>query len=185
MRFIPILSKDLEKFLEKNVVLIGKIVSVNYERKYTKVILLDKYGYVACLIFEPINIEEFKTAIILGKVRKFKEDIAVYARRIIFIDGKEEIFWRKRFLDLLKRKNKRKVEKVEKKEKIFIEENDDEKLRNKILEIIKDLDEGNGVSLQTLLDILNIDEDKLKIIIEDLMMRGEIYESSPNRYKVL
>lgn len=198
MKFIPILSKELQEFEEKQVCLIGKIINVNYERKYTLVTMLDKYGYFNCILFDPINVQEFKTAIVLGRVRKFKNELFVYVKKLVYLDISEEYYWRKRFLIAIKRRlNKtshdkvlkidHKEESVEEKPKkeILTEINGDIDIKTSILHLLRELDRGNGVSIKELSEYLDISEDKIREIIERLRAEGEIYESSPDRYKVL
>jgi len=59
------------------------------------------------------------------------------------------------------------------------------KLRKQILEFIRNNDKGDGVSLKDIENFFDISEEKLLNIIMDLLSSGEIYESSPEKYKVI
>jgi hypothetical protein len=58
-------------------------------------------------------------------------------------------------------------------------------LRKQILEFIRDNDTGDRVSLNHIKDFFAINEEKLSNIIKDLSSSGEIYDSSPQKYKVI
>jgi len=187
MHYRAILSSEIEKNLEKNVTLIGKVMDILNERKYIKLKCLDAKGYFEVILYEPINIEKFSTVIILGKVREFKGEKYVYAKRIIKIeDIKDEILWRKLFIKELSKKYKRreKKEKIEEKE-VKEEIIDIKDIRKDILKFIRDSDKGDGVSFDEIRDFFEINDEELKRYIEDLLAAGEIYEVSPNKYKAI
>lgn len=192
MKFFPIFSDEIEKFLDKNVALIGKVIKIYNERKYIKLVCLDKKGYFEVIIYEPIDISEFSTIIILGKIRKYMEKPYVYAKRIVKIDLNEEIFWRKSFINSKKTKViksfsekedfkeiKEKREEIRKDDTVYDRRLD---LRRRILNYIRDKE---IVSFEELLETFSVSEEELKNIIEDLLLSGEIYEPSPNKYKVV
>jgi hypothetical protein len=82
------------------------------------------------------------------------------------------------------------VKEKEVKKEIYKEEYEEElpeevKLRKQILEFIRDNDKGEGVSLKDIENFFDINEEKLLNIIKDLLSAGEIYESSPEKYKVI
>jgi len=190
MHYKAILSLEIEKNLEKNVALIGKVIDILNERKYIKLRCLDSKGYFEVILYEPINIDKFSTIIVLGKIREFQGGKYVYAKRIIKIENiKEEIFWRKLFIKEY-RKYKKKEKKEQKKEKEIkedvkyeIEEIKD--IRRDILKFIKDYDKGEGVSFDEIREFFEINPEELKKYIEDLLAAGEIYEVSPNKYKAI
>ncbi|AEF95607.1 winged helix-turn-helix transcriptional regulator [Methanotorris igneus] len=57
-----------------------------------------------------------------------------------------------------------------------------EGIKDKILELIR---ENEGISLDEICDMLNMDEDEVYEIIQELIDEGEIYEPSPNKFKIL
>jgi len=195
MYYKTILSKEIGEYLEKNVALIGKVIDIYNERKYIRIKCLDAKGYFEVILYEPLNIDKFSTVIVLGKVREFQGGKYVYAKRIIRLENvKDEIFWRKLFVKELYRRIK-KSKKVEKKIKVeekvkeeeFVEKElvEVRDIRMEILKFIRDTDRGDGVSFDEIREFFDIDSEKLKKYIEDLLAAGEIYEVSPNKYKTI
>jgi len=195
MYYKTILSTEIDKYLEKNVALIGKVIDIYNERKYIRIKCLDVKGYFEVIVYEPVNIEKFSTIIVLGKVREFQGGKYVYAKRIIRLENiKDEILWRRLFVKEFNKRAKRskKVEKKVKVEEKVEEEGFVEKriveirdIRMEILKFIRDADKGDGVSFEDIEEFFNIDPEKLKKYIEDLLAAGEIYEVSPNKYKTI
>jgi len=195
MYYKTILSTEIGEYLEKNVALIGKVIDIYNERKYIRIKCLDAKGYFEVILYEPLNIDKFSTVIVLGKVREFQGGKYVYAKRIIRLENvKDEIFWRKLFVrELYKRiKKSKRVEKKTKVEGKVEEEEFVEKeligikdIRMEILKFIRDTDKGDGVSFDEIREFFDMDSEKLKKYIEDLLAAGEIYEVSPNKYKTI
>jgi len=191
MHYKAILSFEIEKNLEKNVALIGKVIDILNERKYIKLKCLDLRGYFEVILYEPINIDKFSTVIILGKVREFQGGKYVYAKRVIKLENvKDEIFWRKLFIKEIHKRYKKKEKKELKKEKEVKEEikyeiEEIKDIRKDILKFIKDSDKGDGVSFDEIREFFEINPEELKKYIEDLLAAGEIYEVSPNKYKAI
>ncbi len=194
MQYIPIFSSEIEEKLGKNVVLIGKVIDILNERKYIKLKCLDIKGYFEVILYEPLNIEKFASIIVLGKIKEFQNEKYVYARKIIkFEDIKDEIIWRKFFIKGIRRRSKistkkKAEEKAEELENVNIEVNNIpiiEDIRKEILSFIREYDKGDGVSFEDIKKFFDLSDEKLKKYIEDLLAAGEIYEVSPNKYKVI
>ncbi|MGC9132890.1 MAG: hypothetical protein ACP5GJ_00585 [Nanopusillaceae archaeon] len=213
---IPIFSKDIEKFENKKVSVIGKIVDIQEEKKLLRIKLLDPFGYINIVFFEYYDIKLFDTVLILGKILKYNDNFSIVGKYVVKLNEKEEILWRKFFIK--KKKIKEKVEKnikdkeekkivknnvieeksekdikkqqkvnIEDKEDIKFDEIEDEniKLRKEILEFIRNNDKVDGVSFNDILNFFDVNEEKLTNVLKDLLSSGEIYESSPNKYKVI
>ncbi|BFI73367.1 hypothetical protein YN1_3540 [Nanoarchaeota archaeon] len=209
MKYTPIFSKDIEKFENRNVSVIGKVVDIQEEKKILRIKLIDTFGYINIVFFEYFDIKLFDTIIILGKVSKYNDNFSIIGRYVVKLDEKEEILWRKFFIE--KYKNKEKVFKKEeynkkmkkennndennvenvniksddKNEELDYLENEEIKLRKEILEFIKNNDKGDGVSYDDILKFFELNEEKISNILKDLLSSGEIYESSPNKYKII
>jgi flagellar biosynthesis/type III secretory pathway M-ring protein FliF/YscJ len=144
--------------------------------------------------------------LILGTVSEYNNNFSVIARYLSILNGDDEILWRKFFIKKIKRNKKKNnkesrmeekdigednnLEEKEVKKEIYKEEYEEElseevKLRKQILEFIRDNDKGDGVSLKDIKNFFDISEEKLSNIIMDLLSSGEIYESSPEKYKVI
>ncbi|MFP3289863.1 MAG: OB-fold nucleic acid binding domain-containing protein [Candidatus Nanopusillus acidilobi] len=203
--YLPIFSKDLKNYKDKKVSLIGKVIDIQEEKKLIRLKLLDTFGFFDVVLFDIYNIKLFDTLLILGNVSEYNNNFSVIARYVSILNEDDEIIWRKFFIKKMKRniKKNNKENKMEEKDsgednenekevkkEIDKEEYDEElpeevKLRKQILEYIRNNDKGDGVSLKDIENFFDISEEKLSNIIMDLLSAGEIYESSPEKYKVI
>ena len=204
--YLSIFSKDLKNYKDSKVCLIGKVIDIQEEKKVIRLKLLDTYGFFDVVLFDVYNIKLFDTLLILGNVSEYNNNFSVIARYLSILNEDDEILWRKFFIKKIKRGKKKNnkenrmeekdiiednnVEEKEVKKEIYKEEYDEElpeevKLRKQILEFIRNNDKGDGVSLKDIENFFDIIEEKLLNIIMDLLSSGEIYESSPEKYKVI
>jgi len=199
--YLPIFSKDLKNYKDKKVCLIGKVIDIQEEKKLIRLKLLDTFGFFDVVLFDIYNIKLFDTLLVLGKVSEYNNNFSITAKYISILNGDDEIIWRKFFIKKIKRSKKKNKEENRMKEKDSVEDNvkeekvkkeeyeeelpEEVKLRKQILEFIRDNDKGEGVSLKDIEDFFDINEEKLLNIIKDLLSAGEIYESSPEKYKVI
>jgi hypothetical protein len=133
-------------------------------------------------------------------------NFSVIARYLCILNGDDEILWRKFFIKKIKKNIKKtnkenvmeekdsgednNMKEKEVKKEISKEEYDEElpqqvQLRKQILEFIRNNDPGDGVSLTDIENFFDISEEKVLNILMDLLSSGEIYESSPEKYKVI
>jgi len=190
--YLPIFSKDLKNYRDRKVCLIGKVIDIQEEKKVIRLKLLDTFGFFDVVLFDVYNIKLFDTLLILGNVSEYNNNFSVIARYLIILNGDDEILWRKFLIKKIKKnikknnKENKMDEEKDKEEKIYDEELPEEvKLRKQILGFIRDNDKGDGVSLKDIGNFFDISEEKLSNIIMDLLSSGEIYESSPEKYKVI
>jgi len=199
--YLPIFSKDIKNYKDKKVCLIGKVIDIQEEKKLIRLKLLDTFGFFDVVLFDIYNIKLFDTLLVLGKVSEYNNNFSITAKYISILNGDDEIIWRKFFIKKIKRSKKKNKEENRMKEKDSVEDNvkeekvkkeeyeeelpEEVKLRKQILEFIRDNDKGEGVSLKDIEDFFDINEEKLLNIIKDLLSAGEIYESSPEKYKVI
>ena len=203
--YLPIFSKDLKNYKDRKVCLIGKVIDIQEEKKVIRLKLLDTFGFFDVVLFDVYNIKLFDTLLILGNVSEYNNNFSVIARYLSILNGDDEILWRKFFIKKIKKNIKKNnkenrmeekesdednVEEKEVKKETYKEEYEEElpeevKLRKQILEFIRDNDKGDGVSLKDIENFFDISEEKLSNIIMDLLSSGEIYESSPEKYKVI
>ena len=190
--YLPIFSKDLKNYRDRKVCLIGKVIDIQEEKKVIRLKLLDTFGFFDVVLFDVYNIKLFDTLLILGNVSEYNNNFSVIARYLIILNGDDEILWRKFLIKKIKKnikknnKENKMDEEKDKEEKIYDEELPEEvKLRKQILGFIRDNDKGDGVSLKDIGNFFDISEEKLLNIIMDLLSSGEIYESSPEKYKVI
>ncbi|MFP3284239.1 MAG: hypothetical protein RXO65_02230 [Candidatus Nanopusillus acidilobi] len=203
--YLPIFSKDLKNYKDKKVCLIGKVIDIQEEKKVIRLKLLDTFGFFDVVLFDVYNIKLFDTLLILGNVSEYNNNFSVVAKYLSILNGDDEILWRKFFIKKIKKnikKNNKENKMDEEKDNVddnvkekdvkkeIYEEYDEElpeevKLRKQILEFIRDNDKGDGVSFKDIKDFFDISEEKLSNIIKDLLSSGEIYESSPEKYKVI
>ena len=204
--YLSIFSKDLKNYKDSKVCLIGKVIDIQEEKKVIRLKLLDTFGFFDVVLFDVYNIKLFDTLLILGNVSEYNNNFSVIARYLSILNGDDEILWRKFFIKKIKKNIKKNnkenvmeekdsgednnMKEKEVKKEIYKEEYDEElpeevKLRKQILEFIRNNDKGDGVSLKDIENFFDIIEEKLLNIIMDLLSSGEIYESSPEKYKVI
>ncbi len=189
--YIPIFSKDIEKFENKKVSVIGKVIDIQEEKKLLRVKIIDPFGYINVVFFEYFDIKIFDTLIILGKVSNYDNGFYIIGKYFTKLKEKDEIFWRKIFIKKNKKRKKENINMKEDKEedrKIdYLKDIEDEdiKLRKEILDFIRNNDKGEGVSYEEILNFFGLSEEKISNILKDLLSSGEIYESSPNKYKII
>jgi len=199
--YLPIFSKDLKNYKDRKVCLIGKVIDIQEEKKVIRLKLLDTFGFFDVVLFDVYNIKLFDTLLILGNVSEYNNNFSVIARYLSILNGDDEILWRKFFIKKIKKNIKKNNKENKMEEKESDEDNEEEKevkkeeyeeelpedvkLRKQILEFIRDNDKGDGVSLKDIENFFDISEEKLSNIIMDLLSSGEIYESSPEKYKVI
>jgi len=202
--YLPIFSKDLKNYKDKKVCLIGKVIDIQEEKKVIRLKLLDTFGFFDVVLFDVYNIKLFDTLLILGNVSEYNNNFSVVAKYLSILNGDDEILWRRFFIKKIKKNIKKNNKENKMKEKDNVDDNvkekdvkkeiyeeyDEElpeevKLRKQILEFIRNNDKGDGVSLKDIEDFFDISEEKLSNIIMDLLSAGEIYESSPEKYKVI
>jgi len=202
--YLPIFSKDLKNYKDKKVCLIGKVIDIQEEKKVIRLKLLDTFGFFDVVLFDVYNIKLFDTLLILGNVSEYNNNFSVVAKYLSILNGDDEILWRRFFIKKIKKNIKKNNKENKMKEKDNVDDNvkekdvkkeiyeeyDEElpeevKLRKQILEFIRDNDKGDGVSFKDIKDFFDISEEKLSNIIMDLLSSGEIYESSPEKYKVI
>jgi hypothetical protein len=199
--YLPIFSKDIKNYKDKKVCLIGKVIDIQEEKKLIRLKLLDTFGFFDVVLFDIYNIKLFDTLLVLGKVSEYNNNFSITAKYVSILNENDEIIWRKFFIKRIKRSKKKNKEENIMEEKDSVEDNvkekevkkeeyeeelpEDVKLRKQILEFIRDNDKGEGVSLKDIEDFFDINEEKLLNIIKDLLSAGEIYESSPEKYKVI
>lgn len=61
----------------------------------------------------------------------------------------------------------------------------DEDLEKKVLELVKELDDGEGCDYSEVIDQMDVEDDKIESVINDLLSDGTCYEPRPGKIKVL
>jgi len=119
---------------------------------------------------QDINIGDF--VLIIGRPRKYNEQLFI----AVEIAKKIDPVWGKvRKLELLQEKTPVKI----------VEEPVEENNKDKIIPIIKKLDNGNGAEISEVLKMSNLDEQKGEEIINESLKQGEIYENRPGYLKTI
>lgn len=208
MRFYyPIFSKDIQKFVNRRVALIGKVIETFQKEKYSDFILVDPFGKVLIRSFTKKVPDLFSTVLVLGRCTSFSNRVYIIEDKIIQLNIDEEIFWRKNHLNKYKyitvreKKNAKSeynklVDKNQEKHKLSpstkeqkqedISIRPSKNLRVAILNIIEKLDRGEGVSIEDISKHLeDVDISTIQRIIEELLAIGELYEISPGKLKIL
>lgn len=160
--------------------IVAIVIDKQISDSFGTITLDDSTGNVQAKVFNEdtkkiIGINVGDSVLLIGKPRKFNEQMFL----VIEIIKKVDPLW------LKVRKNELE------KEFSFKQENEKEVTNgltqsgDRILDLIKSLDKGNGADLNEVILKSNLKESEAEQVIKELIKLGEIYEPQPNRIKVL
>ena len=202
-----------EKISRVNIV--GIIIEkfVNENEDYVSIILDDGSDRIRVKGFKEdaslfSGIEKGDLVLVIGKVKEFLDEIYINAEIVRKVDSYVELL---RKVELLKKLSKKKemVENIKKISGSLEEEEvinyardnygiDEEIVRYilksknlevdykpRVLEVIKNLDKGDGVEVSKLFEILNLPERIIENTIDELLSSGELFEPSLGKVKIV
>ena len=158
--------------------IIGVVVQKSNTESYSEIIIDDGTGKISVRVFENNfllkNVDVGEVVLVIGRPREYLEEKYL----LVEIAKKIDPLWAKvRNLEL-KDLN---LMKEEVKEDVGNKDIFDENPKNRILKTIKELDKGEGVSIDDLPSALgNVDQ-----IVGILLREGDVFEVRPGRLKVL
>ncbi len=166
----------------------GVVVSkfTSEDEKYITVTLDDGSETVSVRAFRETDVlkdvEVSESIDVVGKVKEYQGEVYLLAEAVHIIKDPNWELVRRLELAIKDKALGRKVsEPVETLETRFEGEN----AKEKVLEVIKTLDEGEGVKYITIARETGIKEEELDKIINDLLVEGEIYEPKIGRFKIM
>lgn len=165
-----LLTADGEKISRVN--LMGIILSKEQTGTVTSFLFDDGSGTIKLRLFEELKteIEPGEPVLVIGKIRVFNEEKYV-APEIIKKTDKKWLEMRRKEIGQQPTKVKKEKNPVEVKEEV----------PEKILELIKELDHGEGALIEDLKEkVGGVDE-----LIDKMLKDGEIFQNMPGRVKVL
>ncbi len=165
---------------------LGVVVSkfVSEDGEYVNITLDDGSGTISVRAFRDTRvlekIEVGDTADIIGKVKEYEGEVyllAEIARKIS--DPNWELV--RRLELVIKDKKLGGIQ-----EEVAPESTDEDggDPKDRVLEVIRRLDQGEGVKYITIARELKMSEDQLDTIINELLLEGEIYEPKIGRFKI-
>ncbi|MBW2965856.1 hypothetical protein KY342_02000 [Candidatus Woesearchaeota archaeon] len=168
--------------------LIATIVSIPIEqdRNYQSITLDDGTGRISVRSFEQNkifdNIQIGDVILLIGRPREYGNEIYLLPEILKKIQDKAWI--KVREIELRNKKNmiqedKEKKEVVEEKKEEIVEDIQ-ESTADKVINIIKENDKGEGVDFEEILKQINDEK-----TINELLKKGELFEVRPGRLKVL
>ncbi|MFH1642971.1 MAG: OB-fold nucleic acid binding domain-containing protein [Nanoarchaeota archaeon] len=167
--FIEINNKQISR-----VNLMGIVVQNDQGANQSSIILDDGTGRIIIRSFgrenDKIKVEDI--VLVIGRPREFGNERYIVPEIIKKIDNKKWVELRK-----LERSNTVKEESIE----IEVGAPEEGFPEEKIIEAIKELDQGEGADIQLINEKIN-DAEK---VIKNLLERGEVFEIKPGRLKVL
>jgi len=184
--FIEVGNKQISR-----VNLIGTVVLKPMEENlnYQSVVLDDGSGKISVRSFDENsalkNVDVGDVVLLIGRPREFGTEKYIVPEIMKKIENTNWIKLRKLELDLL---DKKRVIKESKEEAPQIEEEvivggDNDSVSNKIFSVIKEIDSGDGADTEEVIVRSNIKE--AEGIINNLLEKGEIFEITPGKLKVL
>ncbi|HEY9702955.1 MAG TPA: hypothetical protein V6C58_10940, partial [Allocoleopsis sp.] len=169
------------------------IIAVIVGKENSGVIIDDGTGQINSRFFENINqlenINVGDVVIIIGKPRDYNNQLYIAGEIIKKIDH-SWIEYRKHELKLIKKirdikpeniNNPRPTAKIIEPE--IVESETGFSIKDRIYKAIKELDKGNGASIEDVLKISKLSDGEE--ILSDMMMRGEVYEFKAGHIKLM
>ena len=162
--------------------LIATVIDKQVSSSLATLVLDDSTGIIQARSFNEdikkvtgINVGD--TVLIIGRPRKFNDQIFI----TIEISRKIDVLWSKvRKIELQKEFS------LLDKQSAEIKSQPNHNIENeKILELIKENDDGNGVDIDQIILSSGLDESEAHEVISELIKQGEIYEPKPNKIKIL
>jgi DNA replicative helicase MCM subunit Mcm2 (Cdc46/Mcm family) len=126
-------------------------------------------------LIEGISAGDF--AEVIGKVRKYNEEVYISPAIVVRIDNPNTYFLRK--IELMKGFSPQKN--LEVVEDYFA----DDKKKGEILHLMKELDKGDGASFDKISEEIKMDKKDVEMVLYALLKDGQIYEPRQRRYRVL
>ncbi len=128
------------------------------------------------------GIEVGETIDVVGKVKEYQEQIYILPEVVYIIEDPNWELVRRLELVIKDKTLGKKPSSKAVEDKVEVE---GEALRDRVLEVIKTGDEGEGVKYVTVVKETGIKEEDLDKIINDLLVEGEIYEPKIGRFKIM
>lgn len=161
--------------------LMGIIVEKQFEFDRAIAIIDDGSGKITIRTFNDINLDNLEIGdilLVIGRPREYNNEKYIMPEILRKIKNKKWIDFRKKELEkeLREVKEEEKIEKEVKEERI-------ESPSEKIFNLIKKLDSGDGVNFDEVINKVNIEN--AEKIINNLLIEGEIFQNKPGKLKVL
>ena len=193
-----ILTKGNKKISRLNI--LGVVINIDPSDKKLFITIDDGSGNISIRSFEETNlfnnIEIGSIVLVIGKPREFGGEKYIIPEIIRKLENPRWIDVRKKELNLkntakfeeIKTPKERRTEEKEIKEEVIGSDKNDNEVgvesdQEKILDLIKELDEGDGVDIEEVITKSKIKE--CEEIINKLILIGEIFEIKPGIIKVL
>lgn len=168
--------------------LIAHIVGSERTGNILTLLVDDGSGSVVVRFFDQSKLEKYKVGEvihIIGRIRSYNEEMYISPE----ISTKVEALWIKvRNLSLVKKQDTvESMQEVEKKEQVEVQELEEEEHNllpsEKLRALISQMDQGEGVLLEDVIEKSAFDN--TEDIISKMLEKGDIFENSPGKVKVL
>ena len=164
------------------------IIAVVVAKENNNITLDDGTGKINARFFDNVNgldnIEVGDLVIIVGRPREYSNNIYLTLEIVKKINNKLWIAYRKKELKLIKkiRDVVREESKIQK-EPIIVESANTVNSREKILHTISSLDNGDGADIEDIIRISGIKN--AEDVVQDMLLKGEIFELRAGRLKLM
>ncbi len=157
--------------------IIGTIIDSSLKNNVQTLIFDDGSGKITVRNFDkPFDVKIGDVVLLIGRIRQYGQEIYLSPEIIKKnINTKWNILWKKRMLQHMETDNKE-IDETKKE----VVKDEPQSQREKILNKIRDLDDGSGASYE---EILNEFHDEK--YIGTLLLEGDVFEIKPGRLKVL
>ena len=161
--------------------IIGVVISVSEDQNLKTFVIDDGTGSIQSRIFDQefkLDLEIGDIVMVIGKAREFNDDKYLVPEIVKNLKNEDWLEYRKKQLKNIKRTI---IPKEKKEQKIEEELVSSDKESDGIFNLIRELDQGEGVYVE---DIIKENPNAEKII-ENLLNEGEIFEIKPGKIKLL
>ena len=162
--------------------LIATVIDKQVSSSLATLVLDDSTGIIQARSFNEdikkvtgINIGD--TVLIIGRPRKFNDQIFI----TIEISKKIDALWSK----VRKTELQKEFGLIDKQSAEIKSQPNHNSENEKVLELIKENDDGNGVDIDQIILSSGLNESEAHEVISELIKQGEIYEPKPNKIKIL
>jgi hypothetical protein len=162
---------------------------ISDDRRYGFLVIDDSSETIRIRCFEPEIelIKKFEVGdliCVIGRVRKFEEEIYIFPEIVRKVEDPNWWIVRKLEIARLRTLGKRLAELRKEKGLEVAEEMVEEEPKQRVLQLIRELDKGEGVELDLIDQKLGIGRGACQGLLAELLAGGEIYEPKPGRYRV-
>ena len=163
------------------------IIALVIDKGENSIVIDDGTGQLSARMFENTQmlsgISIGDIVLIIGRPREFNEQIYLTLEIAKKVNDPEWIAYRKKELSLITKVRDMSAVKAKPPEPKVVENPNTMNSKDKLLKTISQLDTGSGASVDDVIMISKVSN--AETFLQDMIMRGEIFEVKPGKYKMM